>query len=314
MHRSSILPIAAALVALFLFAASAGFLSAAARNATPAAAGPITHPTGRDEVVLRVEIGGGLLPATAFLTEMPSFSLYGDGRVVVQGPVPAIFPGPALPNLRLTRLNEEGVQAILRAARDAGLLDDDARYVNMRVADAPTTTLTVNAGGRTTVVEAYALGIAEEGAPAAEREARRELARFVEALNDLPAWLPADAILEADVPFPVERLQVIVQPVDPNRPAPAAPDPDLVPDPVMWPLTTPLADLGDPLTRPGVLSDARCAVVEGTDAERLVAALEEANALTPWESEGTVYDLYPRPLLPDERGCGTDADAATPSP
>ena len=313
MHRSSILPIAAVLVALFLGVAAAGPRAVAAQNTTPAGDDPIAHPTGHDEVVLRVEVGGGLLPATAFLTAIPSFSLYGDGRVVVQGPVPAIFPGPALPNLRLTRLSEEGVQAILRAARDAGLLDRDARYVNMRVADAPTTTLTVSAGDRTTVVEAYALGIAEEGAPAAEREARRELARFVEALNDLPAWLPADAILEADVPFPVERLQVIVQPVDPTRPAPAGPDADLVPDPVTWPLATPLADFGDPVTWPGLVA-ARCAVVEGTDAERLVAALEEANALTPWESEGTVYDLYPRPLLPDERGCAADADAATPSP
>ncbi len=56
---------------------------------------------------------------------MPSFTLYGDGRAIVQGPITMEYPGPALPNLRQVRLTEAGVQAVLAAAQSAGLLDGD---------------------------------------------------------------------------------------------------------------------------------------------------------------------------------------------
>ncbi len=317
MHLSTklLVPVLALAIVLGLIAASGSSAAGVdAYGATPGAEHLIDHPTGPDDLVLRIEVGGGLLPPAAVLGELPVFSLYGDGRVVTPGPVPEIYPGPALPNLRVTRLSEEGVQAILRAARDAGLLDGNRQYENNRVMDAPTTVFTVAAEGRTTRVEVYALGIAEDDMPAGERATRAELARFQERLGNLSGWLPPDAILERDAPYAVERLQIVSRPDGPDPILGTTPEPSLVPNPKAWPLATPLADLGEPFPLSELSPDARCAVVEGTEAERLLAELERANQLTPWESEGALFTLYPRPLLPDETGCSTGESPSTPTP
>ncbi len=96
----------------------------------------IAHPTGADEVVLRVAYEGGFVPYEYTLSSVPSWSLFGDGTLIVQGPQIEIYPGPALPNLVAIPISEEGVQAILEAARDAGLMDGDATYGNDCIADA----------------------------------------------------------------------------------------------------------------------------------------------------------------------------------
>jgi hypothetical protein len=291
--------------------AAVGVLTVARAGAysPPAQATPesrMEHPTGSDELVLRIEDAGGFVPVTFNLTQMPTFSLFGDGTIVTVGPQILIYPGPALPNLLVTRLTEDGIQAVLSAAREAGLLDGDRAYGNDMIADASTTIFTTVAEGTTTTVSAYALGLgADDGLPADEREARAKLVEFQMNLGDLASWLPASAILERDVPYEIERLQIISQPYDEAGVA----DPSLEQEPMSWPLTTPLASFGEPGGIATPLPNGRCGVVEGADAETLVAALEQANVLTPWESEGTLYALFPRPLLPDETGCGAGSEA-----
>ena len=56
---------------------------------------PAGRPTGADELVIRVENRGGLLPPLEKEKQAPSISIYGDGRVLVPAPVPDVFPGPA---------------------------------------------------------------------------------------------------------------------------------------------------------------------------------------------------------------------------
>lgn len=78
-------------------------------GAAPAGCGDgdsIGHPSGQNELVLQVTTGGGLVPIDYDLTLVPEFSLYGDGRLIVPGPVMAIYPGPALPNLQTTVIPE----------------------------------------------------------------------------------------------------------------------------------------------------------------------------------------------------------------
>ncbi len=125
--------------------------------------GGIEHPTGSDQLVLRVEYQGGFVPYEYMLKRVPSWSLYGDGTVIVEGPVIEIYPGPALPNLLAFTLTEEAVQAILEAAQDAGLMDGDATYGYPCIADAADTVFTVNADGTTSVVSAYALELSDLG-------------------------------------------------------------------------------------------------------------------------------------------------------
>jgi hypothetical protein len=256
----------------------------------------IEHPQGADELVLRVVTGGGLVPPEYALRELPGFSLYGDGRLVVRGPEILIYPGPALPNLVQRQVGEEGVQALLAAADEAGLLGPSRHYDFPGIADAPTTTFTVVADGEQRVVSAYALGLEAPGQPGVseeENQARAALLDFSTKLGDLPAWLPAGS-LGAEEPYVFDELRVYV------RPYTASPEPGLVQAEKRWPLAAPLAAFGQPVED---LPDTRCGVVMGEELATLLPAAQESSELTPWTSEGSRYLLLFRPLLPDEHGC-----------
>ena len=68
-----------------------------------------------------------------------------------------------------------------------------------------------------------------------------------------------------------------------------------------WPLDSDLATFGaDGRESAFGLAGTRCSAIEGEDAGTLVAALQHANQLTPWVSDGVHDLLWIRPLLPDE--------------
>ncbi len=255
------------------------------------------------EPVIRIDVAGGLLPVEVAYSTIPKFVMYPDGRVITEGPVPLIYPPPLLPNLRQTVLTEAGVQQVVSAARGAGLLDGNQRYENRLVADAPTTVFTVRTDGHVTRVMVYALAFGDDPSwTPAEREAIERIRRFYEQAMDLLSWLPAEDVALADEPYPIERLQVIAEPIDPAAPTPDPNDPVANQPARDWPLPVSLGDLQQkPL--PGLPDIARCAVFSGEEAQILVAAFKLANILTPWISEGKAYSLYVRPLLPGESGC-----------
>jgi len=253
----------------------------------------IEHPSGADELVLRWEYRGGFVPYEYDLRRIPSWSLFGDGTILVVGPMIEIYPPPALPGLVATRVSEDGMQAILQAARDAGLMDGDASYDYPCVADAADTVFTTNAGGTTSVVSAYALFETDAGScPSVDEERRAELAGFQAKLGDLASWLPEGSI-GPEEPFDVEELRVYALPYEG--------DPELPQEPVAWPLPTPLEAFGEVVD--GQTEGMRCGIVAGEDLDELRPVAEGTNELTPWTSEGTQYRLILRPLLPDEHGC-----------
>jgi hypothetical protein len=313
---------------------------------------PLDYPRGERDLVLRVEQGGGFLPVEAVFTMVPGFSLYGDGRVIFSGPIPEIFPGPALANLQQVQLSEEGVQQLLQAAREAGLTEDLADLGQPPVADASTTKFTLNVNGETHEIDAYALGYEPEfpggatppgeaeGADAGgdtgdgvtgspgdvapsspgevapgslgevapgagetaveeeqaspvfelteeQREARLRLLEFQSRLFDLRSWLGEEVGLEQAFAF--EAVDVISQPADPQTAEPSGIERSIQ----QWPLGD-LATLGEPESR------GRRFQVKGADLDELRPLLEQANALTLWQSGDATYALYFRPLLPDE--------------
>lgn len=277
----------------------------------------IEAATGPTDLILQVKTEGGLVPSQFRLLQMPDFSLFGDGLVVTHGPMTLQFPGPALPNLRARHLSPEGIQAVLAEARAAGLLGEDVFLRTDLVSDGRTTTFTTTANGKTTVVSAYALGPeVPPGVTGSVADMYRALADVQAKLNTLENWLPEGGIAEEETPFEISRLQVVAIPAE-SLQIPLEP----MGEPVAWPLDTSLADLGLPLAETdaelGTLpefGEARCAVIEGDDAATLVEALNAANAQTEWESDGASYALFPRPLLPNESGCGelgTDGTPAT---
>lgn len=258
------------------------------------ASGSISHPTSADELVLRIEYRGGFVPYEFTLSSMPIWSLFGDGTVITQGPQIEIYPQPALPSLVRTPITEDGVQAILEAAHEAGLMDGDANYGDQCIADAATTVFTTNANGSTSVVSAYALDVGEPAGTCGSKEdqkARAALAEFQAKLGDLLSWLPHGSVGE-ETPFDPTEMRVYVLPY--QR------DPELPQTAMDWPLGTPLSAFGEPLADQ---PETRCGVLAGDEFDQVYAAARSANQLTPWVSEGTKYRLILRPLLPDEHTC-----------
>ena len=265
---------------------------------TPPASGPsdgIAHPTRSDEPILSVGSEGGFVPTESLYTKAPTFSLYGDGTLVVPGAQAAIHPGAALPPFFARTVTEEGIQAIVRAAIDAGLTEDAdlSDLGNVGIADAGTAVFTLTVDGTTHRATAYALGLDEErydGQPEDVWEARRALARFRQRLDDLDDWLPEGSIGEAR-PFGSDAARLLI--------GPYRGDADLPQDPAAWPLTGTLAATGQPAP---LLGDGwRCTILEGSDWAAVAPLAAGANQLTPWTSQGTRSSIVFRPLLPDER-------------
>jgi hypothetical protein len=255
----------------------------------------IEHPTGANDLILGVTYEGGFVAYEYTLGTTPFWSLFGDGTLIVPGPQIEIYPGPALPNLTATPVSEDGIQAILQAARDAGLMDGDQNYGDMCIADAANTVFTTTADGSTSVVTAYALDVGEPTGTCGggkDAEARAKLVAFQAKLTDLASWLPAGS-LGTEAPYDPTEMRVYVLPYQG--------DPELPQDPIAWPLATSLDGFGEEIAN--APSETRCGVVSGEDLATLLAAAQDANALTPWTSGGTEYHLIFRPLLPDEHTC-----------
>jgi hypothetical protein len=256
-----------------------------------AASGGTPPPTAGRDLILRIDLGGGFLAPQAQLRQLPVFALYADGRLIVPGPQIEIYPGPALPNLQMRTVSPQGIQAILAAAKAAGLLGPDRRYDTLRVADAPTTTFTLVQDGIRHTVSVQALGFDQPtpDEPADEVQARAKLSSLQSKLGDLSSWLPAGS-LGKESPFRPVEMRVYVFAYMPPQ--------DLMQKTVDWPLGSfqGFQSLPDQ-------AGTRCATITGKDLGQVLTAAGQANELTPWKADGQRWQLVFRPLLPDESGC-----------
>ena len=285
------------------FVLAIGLLTAACTSAG-ASGSPVGSPTvspaptydvatGPDQLVLRISSGGGLVPPGYNLTAKPWFALYGDGRIVVQGPVIEIYPSPLLPNLRLMRVTPAEIQKIIAAADQAGLLGPDASYDAAGVYDAGTTTFTTTVAGKTHTIDAYALGIDVPVTDAAVDAARKKLSAFDDKIGNLSAFL--GRTVDDTEAYEATSTRIFTSPSDP---AAAATD-GLSRQVLAWPLSVDPGTGGEAAQVPGT----RCLVVTGPDLAAFLASAKSANALTVWTSGAGRYSVSVRPLYPDETGC-----------
>ncbi|KUL37632.1 MULTISPECIES: hypothetical protein [Actinoplanes] len=282
----------AAAVPLILMAGCARPDTAGEAGSASVATEPITEsasaPAGDPAVLIRIAQEGGFVPAQFVYSRIPQLTVYADGRVITEGPVPAIAPGPALPNLQVLKLTPARAQQWADDALKAGV-KTGADLGQPGVADIPDTVITATSGGKTETVRVMALDHAQATDPnlsAAQQAARAKLRAYVEELNKLTVETGSPAS-ESYRPAELAALAWPYVAGDDglNQPAQAWPGPALP---------------GEELPPAG--TGLTCVAVSGDAAGTVWAAAEKANQRTPWTSGGKQYSVTFRPLLPDETG------------
>ncbi|WDZ83725.1 hypothetical protein [Micromonospora cathayae] len=289
-RRSGRLAIVPLLVLLGTACAQQGGATGAGK---PDAAAP-SYPA--DALVFRMGQVGGFVTPAALASRLPEVSVYGDGRVIVQGPVTLAYPGPALPNLRVGSIAAAEVENLVALAREHGV-DGGTDVGSPSVADAPSTSFTLLGANGVEHLEVPALGEATDavgGLTPDQRSARAELRTFVESLTS-PSGPLAAVQGEQARPYLPTVVAAVAEAWVPDGAVGGQPE-------VRWPgPTLP----GDELTANLGLG---CVTVTGDGVRTVLAAAADANAATPWTSDGRRWRLTLRPLLPDETDCRDLAD------
>jgi hypothetical protein len=235
-----------------------------------------------DDVVLRVEQIGGFVPVESLVTYLPELTVYGDGRVLTQGPVPAMYPGPALPNIQVQTITPEALRTLVNLAV-AAKVGMPADFGQPPVADGTSARITVLTSAGPQVSTVYMLGM-DDGLTADQRAARAPLRDLVAKLEDLRDTLGQSRSYVPDVLAAVD--------------SPWVADPTLTEPERAWPGP---ALPGQQVGAPG--GNLGCVTVSGAQLTSVLDAAGHANQLTPWVWDGTRYRVQFRPLLPDESSC-----------
>jgi hypothetical protein len=260
-----------------------------------------TLPDGDAALVLQVRYVGGFMTPESTTAQLPLASVYADGRVIVTGPVAAIYPPFAWPNLRVRDIGRDGVEELVARALDAGVAETTDLGMPP-VADAPATRFTLVTGSDTYVREAYALfettttdeatGGGDSGLTADQRAAREELLDLATSLGDLATGQGGEQ------PPPAYESDAVAAVVRPWTPSDDDVGQGLVPQPAPWPGP---ALPGEPL---GPLPGLTCVTATGEEGRAVVDAAQAATMLTPWlAADGSRWSVTFRPLLPHESGC-----------
>lgn len=277
-----------------LIAFSAGCATAAdAGGGTGVDADPTSgSPYQNNDLVIRVSFVGGFVPAETIPTRLPLLSVYGDGRVITEGPQIEIFPPPALPNLQLQKIAAGDVSTLVDLAVKAGV-GQKVDYGQPGVTDMPSTRFVVLTKDGLKTTEVYALSIEDGyvgGLTPEQKAARRTIEKLLNSLNDLEKTLGAGKVTTAE-PYAPEAIAAVAGPYvqpDPNQPR----QPEKA-----WPgPALPGESMGAGL-------NLGCVSATGEEAARILAAAKNANTLTPWRSNEKLYSVTFRPLLPDEHSC-----------
>ena len=269
--------------------------------------GAIEHPTGADEAVLVMEETGGMI-AGGDATQLPTFVMLGDGRVIVQGAQTLEFPGPALPPLIERTLTEDGIQEVLEAVEETNLFTTDTALTAAQniITDVTDTVFTLNANGTEVTVSAYGLCCLDatmldnDMIDPAEREAYEVLAQLRDALMTIDTSVSADAWeAEGWQPYEPEAFRLYVRDVT------GEPTQGDVPEQVReWPTDEDPAGFGGDA---GIGDGTTCGVVEGEAGQAWLADLNAANQVTVWTSDGDDrWSVRARPLLPHEEATCPD--------
>ncbi|GAA3175626.1 hypothetical protein GCM10010531_31610 [Blastococcus jejuensis] len=286
-------------VALLLGTAACAERAGSPRPPSPSSA--VALPDGGEgTLVLLAELTGGFVTPESTPSRLPLASVYADGRVIVEGPVAAIYPAFAWPNVQVLDIGPDGVQRLADRALAAGVAETDD-LGRPPLADAFTTRFTLVTADETYVREVYGLtetqGMPDTGLTDEQLTARGDLSGLLDELTGL-------AVSEDGAPAPESwtpaAVAAVVRPWTPSEEDIAQ---GLTPEPQEWPGP---ALPGEPL---GSFPGLTCVTATGGEATAVIGAAQDANVLTPWLStDGSRWSLVFRPVLPHETGCADLVD------
>lgn len=267
---------------------SDGSLPPATGSATSQPTDVVTDSTVPDDgpsyAVLEFGYYGGFTTREVAFQMQPQLMVTSDGRMITPGPMPAIYPGPLLPADNVQTISPEGIDALVAAARDAGMLADVTYDVTENIADASTATLRLVVDGATYSHEAYALGIGGLGDDLSGQLGgdtptnRQAFENFATVLGDVTSVVGADSLGPQEQYRP-PAYQLLAEPVgDPSSL-------DAEATVVEWPTDTGVA----------LAATSECVDV---DAENVLDVLEAATQLTFFVEDGTAYRVVARPVYP----------------
>ncbi|MCZ2816592.1 hypothetical protein [Modestobacter sp. VKM Ac-2984] len=262
---------------------------------TPTESETVSLPEGEDALVLQVADVGGFTTPEMLAARLPIVTVYADGRVITQGPVPDIYPAPAWPNVQVQQVDQATVRELAERALDAGIAET-ADLGSPPLADATSTRFTLNTAERSLQREVYALRESTGGLPGEpdaggiteeQEEARAQLQDLLDDLTDLSQTLYSEG--QTPESYRPEAVAALARPW--TEPGDELSHPELP-----WPGP---ALPGEPIA-PGVT----CVTATGDQAQAVADAARDATALTPWVgAEGERWSITFRPLLPHESGC-----------
>lgn len=244
----------------------------------------IALPSDPEAVVLQVRSEGGFAPVEFILGQGPRYTLMGDGTLISEGPVIAIYPGPLLPNYQMTMLDDGQLRLILDLVADMGLadMDDELDDTHTRtVADATTEVITYWDELGTHSYSVYALGLVDD---------TTSVRPATKAFQDLLSLLGEMASTGDSAPYRGERVQIVA--------GAGFADPDF-PDVRDWPLRE--TDFG----RWHALPNGWLCRSLGSEALDLFT---DASRSTQWLNpdpslDASALTLLVRPLHPGEEPC-----------
>lgn len=263
-------------------------------SSQPSTTGAIEHKTGATDVVLRIESGGGFVPIDFLATQAPSFTLFGDGVVVFQPNVDQVPPpdpdgiAKGVP-WRTAKLDEDQIQELLEFALGAGGLGSAREtYVDNGIADAPNTIFTIHAGGIDKTVTVNALS--EEAQPGPDALARGAFWKLASRLSDFDEG----GRVPTDVYTPAGYRGVLIE----REPQPGV-------EPRTWPWSSiQLSDFKPgPEDGSGPTTFPHRTLTPTEVSELQLDGIEGGvQGIAIKGSDGKVYGLVLRPLLPDDAG------------
>lgn len=234
-----------------------------------------------DEPLIQITSEGGFAPVEMILGNGPRFTLLADGSMIYRGPFPEIFPGPLVPDYRVTTLTDEDMDRVLAFVDEIGLPDFEERLDDTQasmVADATTEVITYWDENGEHTYGVYALGIE----PNPSNPATAAFAELLDFFGQL-------SLAEGE-PYEPEQVRVIAGPGVVHEEFEDIQD---------WPLDD--SDLSDWEMLP---NGWQCEVLD----PEILDVFSDATQVTVWSNPdpdlpNSYLKLLARPLLPGEPDC-----------